>query len=154
MAVLCTISQHRVFKILEWILYIGLSIVSGWFASGVLQQFFSNKTSFSQYEEEVTQYPVVTIILTHQASEAKPEDVFIEYFTRGMVYYQKLEIGGNQFHNEEYNKTEKVILESLQKFDGRKAFRIIQTTKILRRNLPVVGFIFNRKKNVSEYMTA
>ena len=149
MAVLCTISQHRVFKILEWVLYIGLSIASGWFASGVLQQFYSNKTSFTQYEEKVTQYPVVTIELRHQVSELKREDVSIKYKTRGMQY-QFIEIGENLLHNEKYNKTEKVILDSLQSFDGKRAFRIMQTTPILTKNSPGVGITVSLNKNVSK----
>ena len=149
MAVLCTISQHKVFKILEWILYIGLSILAGWFASGVVQQFFSHKTSFSQYEEKVTQYPIVTIILQQPASEVKREDVFIFYATGGMTF-ESLENGENQLHNEKYNKTEKVILDNLQKFDGREAFRIMQTTPILAKNLPRVSIHIYLNKNVTK----
>ena len=36
---MCNISQDKAFKILEWILFIGFSIVAGWFASGVLQHY-------------------------------------------------------------------------------------------------------------------
>ena len=151
MAVRCTISQHRVFKFLEWILYIGLSIVSGWFASGVVLQFFSKKTSFLQYEEKVTQYPVVTIIWMDQVSaELKTEDVVIQYRTIGMQDFEALEIGANQLYNHKYNKTEKVILDSLQKFDGRKAFRIMQTTQILRKNLPSVQIFISLNKNLTK----
>ena len=45
--------KENAFKIMEWIFFIGFSIVAGWFASGVLEQFFSRKTSFSQQEEVV-----------------------------------------------------------------------------------------------------
>ena len=145
----CTITQNMVFKILEWILYIGLSIVSGWFASGVLYQFFSNKTSFSQYEEKVTQYPAVTILLKHKAYDVKTEDVLILYATDGMDF-QSLEIGENLLHNDKYNKTETVILNSLKKFDGRKAFRIMQTTPILTKNSPGAAITVSLNKNVSK----
>ena len=149
MAVLCTISQHRVFKILEWGLYIGLCILSGWFASGVLQQFYSNKTSFTQYEEKVTQYPVVTVELRHQVSELKREDVSIKYKTRGMQY-QFIDIGENLLHNEKYNRTEKVILDSLQDIWENKAFRIMQTTPILTKNSPGAAITVSLNKNVSK----
>ena len=59
---MCNISQDKAFKILEWILFIGFSIVAGWFASGVLQHYFSKKTSFSQNEVEDPVYPVVVIV--------------------------------------------------------------------------------------------
>ena len=55
------VSQTEIIITLEWVLFIGLSIVSGWFASGVFQNFFSEKSSFSQYEEAVTTHPVIVI---------------------------------------------------------------------------------------------
>ena len=146
----CKITKDKIFNILEWILFIGLGIVSGWFASGVLDHFFSNKTSFSQYEEKVTQYPVVTIALNCQASKVKTEDVSIRFKTRG-IFPQVLEIGENHLHNDRYNKTEKVILDSLQRFNGRKAFRIMQTTPIIQKYLPRVVIIVSLNKNVTKY---
>ena len=65
----CSISQDSLFKILEWTLFIGFVISSGWFTSGVLQQFFSGKTGFSQSKEKVTNYPVVNIDFGHPLSE-------------------------------------------------------------------------------------
>lgn len=121
-----TVSQHRehsseerewAFKSLEWTLYIGLSIVSVWFASEDLQQFFSHKTNFLQYGEKVTQYPVVTIELSHnEFDEPKTEDVFIVYETDGMHNPKNLTIGENIWLNEHYNTTERVILDSVQQF--------------------------------------
>ena len=103
-----TISQDKLFKIIEWILFIGFSIVAGWFASGVLEQFFSQKTSFAQLEEMVTDYPVITIApLFRQASDTNlTNNVIITYWTEGMMLLegnkpvmQKLEIGENILHN-------------------------------------------------------
>ena len=74
----CTISQDKLFKILEWILFIGFVIASGWFASGVLQHFFSEKTSFSQHKERVTDYPVVNIMFSRLTSDLNPSDVKIK----------------------------------------------------------------------------
>ena len=102
MVMQCSISQCKVFKIVEWILYIGLCIVSGWFASGVLYQFFSNKTSFSQDEEKVNYYPVVTILLHQKATDVKSADVEIKYATTGMAVFQlhQLKIGENLLNND------------------------------------------------------
>ena len=115
--------------------------------STTVKQFFSNKTSFSQYEEKVTQYPVVTIALNRQASEVKTEDVSIRFKTRG-IFHQVLEIGENHLHNDRYNKTEKVILDSLQRFNGRKAFRIMQITPILKKDRPAVAIKIFLRKNI------
>ena len=127
------ISQHKAFKILEWILFIAFSIVAGWFASGVLEQFFSHKTNFSQHEEKDTVYPVVVIHFYHRhTSEVNLTNVKIIYIVSGMKKYGTLENGRNYFHNDEYNKTEKVILESLENKKGERAFRIIHATPILK----------------------
>ena len=137
------ISHDKAFKILEWIFFIGFSIVALWFASGVLEQFFSHKTSFSQYEEEVSYYPVISIFFyDYQASEVNLNNTKIHYGNpnpdciKEMGY--ALEIGDNYFPSKKYNKTENVILESLEEADGRKAFRIIHATPILEKNLAKV----------------
>ena len=87
-------------------------MVKFFFASGVLEQFFSQKTSFSQLEEKITDYPVVIIMpLFREASKINLTNVIINYWSEGMasdmvkgkVYMQKLEIGENHLHNVIYN---------------------------------------------------
>ena len=56
------VSHNKVFEILEFILFIGFAIIAGWFAHGVLDQFFSQRTSFSQHEKEFTDYPVISMV--------------------------------------------------------------------------------------------
>ena len=58
----CIISQDESFKFLEWIFFIMFIIVAGLFSSGVLQQYFSQKTSFSQTEGEMKNYPVLSMV--------------------------------------------------------------------------------------------
>ena len=116
----CTISQHKAFKILEWILFIGFTFVVGWFASGVIKQFFTSKTSFSQHEIEVKEYPVVVIVFSdYKASEVNLTNVDIfyrikqDYEIPWIKDYVKLKIGKNHFLDQN-SKTVKVILESLE----------------------------------------
>ena len=125
------VSHNKIFKSLELILFIGFTILAGWFASGVLEQFSSHRTSFSQYEKEITDYPVISIDFDRPALEVNLTNVIFIYYTYGTEKDQILEIGENYFHNEEYNLTQKVILESLETSNGNKAFRIIHTTPIL-----------------------
>ena len=73
------ISHKKLVFTLEWTLLIGLKIVSGWFASGVLQNFFSGKSSFSQREEEVKTYPVIVIELIDYSGPISLDDVMILY---------------------------------------------------------------------------
>ena len=148
-----TISKDQAFKIMEWIFFIGFSIVAGWFASGVLGQFFSEKTSFSQHEELVTHYPVISLFFNgYQASEINLTNVIFFYKSRGMncSLGHKLVIGENNLKNDKYNKIEKVILESLETIDGKKAYRIIHTTPILEKKRPKIEisiYTMLKKKN-------
>ena len=129
-----TISRPKLFKILEWILFVGFIIASGCFVSGVLENFFSRKTSFSQHKEKVTEYPVLNIG-NQQWSTTKVSlsDFRIIYKASGMPNFRSLEIGDNHLHNRVYNKTEKVILESLEDFRKLRVLRIIHLTPILKK---------------------
>ena len=134
-----TVILYNIFKIIEWILFIGFTIIAVWFASGVLEQFFLHRTSFSQYEKEITDYPVISIDFDRPALEVNLTNVIFIYKTYGTEKDQILEIGGNYFHNEEYNLTQKVILEILETCNGNKAFRIIHTTPILVKRSRLYG---------------
>ena len=131
-------AQNKVFKIIEWILFIVFIVASGFFVSGVLQQFFSRKTSFSQYKEKVTDYPVVSIILHRNASEFDPSDVQIKYKTSGMTDFQYLKLGKNNLQNNKFNKNETVNLENLENIWKSKGFRIIHETSVLQMNLATI----------------
>ena len=133
-----TIFQDKVFEIIEWALFIGFIMASGWFSHGVLQQFFSRKTSFSQYKEEVTDYPVVNIVINCPGSEINLSSLGIRYRTSGIKWYPKLKLGENHLRNKYYNKTEIVVLESIDKNKKRTMFRVIHVTPILKINMPVV----------------
>jgi len=89
----------------------------------------------------------------------KIEDLEIWYKTTGMTELTddkgyKLEIEQNELHNERYNKTEKVLLDSPQRFDGKKVFRIIHTTPILTKTRPSITITIRqnvKNKTVSKY---
>ena len=92
----CIIAQDKVFKFLEWIFLIGFTIVAGWFASGVLEHFFSRKTGFTQHEKEVTNYSVTILRFAgYKASEINQSNVIVHYITKGMKDYVHLEFGEN-----------------------------------------------------------
>ena len=148
-----TITQDKAFKIIEWILFIGFSIVAGLFASGVIQHFFSQKTSFSQLEEKITEYPVV-IIAPVAHSDVNLNNFKIMYWANGMKYQPslwKLELGENNFYNYIHNTTEKVILQSIENSNGKRAFRITHATPIrkLQKDRPgvMIKIYANFKKN-------
>ena len=55
-------------KFLYWGLYLALCFTSVWFVSGVVDNFLSKKTSFSQTEGYSYERPVITIALTGTGS--------------------------------------------------------------------------------------
>ena len=73
-----TISSKKLVFALEWALLIGLTIISGWFASGVLVNFVSHKSSFSLSEEGVETHPAI-VIEFRDISEISSDDVKIYY---------------------------------------------------------------------------
>ena len=145
----CTISQDKVFKIIEWILFIGFIMASGWFSQGVLQQFFSNKTSFAQYKEKVSDYPVVYIVINCPDSEINLSYWDVKYKASGMAGYQNLTLGENHLPNDNYNKTEIIIFESIDNSRKTKknSFRIIHKTPIIQKNMPSVDIVQYIAKN-------
>ena len=102
-------------------MYIGFSIVAGWFASGVLKQYCAQKTSISQNEGEIKTYPVIRMIFSaYKASEVNLTNVMILYHTRGMNLFN-LTIGENHLYNDKHNKTEEVILKVLKILMGEES---------------------------------
>ena len=66
-------SQVKYFKVIEWTLFLGLSGISAIFMWGVLEKFFSGKTSFTQVEEPIKELPTITLCLS------MPDSRKIEY---------------------------------------------------------------------------
>ena len=56
-----TLSYKKLILPVYWGIYISLCFVSGWFASGVIDNFLARKTSFSQSLESSSKRPVITI---------------------------------------------------------------------------------------------
>ena len=63
------ISAKKLCRVLYWTLYLSLCFISGWFASGVIENYMSGSTSFSQSEETAITRPVITIDLTHKSRQ-------------------------------------------------------------------------------------
>ena len=126
-----TISRDKLFTSLEWVLSIGLCIVACWFASDVMDQFVARKTSFSQHEEPMTEYPAIIIQFPLKPSEVNFSDIKIKYQFGGMQK-RELSIGKNCFSRPGLTKTEDVSLESFEMSYSnnieRRAFRIIHLT--------------------------
>ena len=53
--------QTKYIQVIEWTLYFGLCGLSVFFMYGVLEHFFSGKTSYSQYDEPITELPTIML---------------------------------------------------------------------------------------------
>ena len=73
------VSQKKLVIVLDWGLFIVLNIVAAWFASGVFEQFFSKRSSFSQQEETVDTHPVIVIEFRDFTGPISLDDIKILY---------------------------------------------------------------------------
>ena len=65
--------------------------------------------------------------------------------------WEYLEIGENYLHNDKFNQSETVILESLENSRGERVFRIIHATPILDKNRPSAEIqIYTKLENKTE----
>ena len=76
-------SLTKCFKFIEWTLYLGLGILSAYFMWGVLEKFFSNKSSFTQSEEPIEDFPVITICFVKPEYEYGSDFVIEHGFHKG-----------------------------------------------------------------------
>ena len=122
---------------LYWAIYLGLSFISGWFASGVVEHYVSRKTSFSQKEDVAIKRPVITIEIKPKLNSDQTPlfggNFWIQYCPnykawgyRQCFYLEN--IGEREFLIEKLNKTEKIFFEKVEFYD---AYRIIPLTNLL-----------------------
>ena len=104
----------------------------------VAKHFFSNKTSFSEQKEKITDFPVIFVSFRRSASEFNLSDVKIRYYATGIADWPYLEIGKNDLFNDRYDKNESVIFESIENQWNSKSFRIIHASPILEKNMAKV----------------
>ena len=73
------VSRKKLVIVLDWGIFIVLTIISVWFASGVFEQFLSKRSSFFQREEEIKTYPVIVIEFKDYSGPISLDDVLIYY---------------------------------------------------------------------------
>ena len=131
-------SSEKWFRVFYWGFYLSLFLISGWFASGVVKNFLSKKTSFSQSEDICLERPVFYIdVHWSKTGSAKinltlGDNLNIEYCPFYSYYRKKwckyLNLGSNNVTIGKTGKREEVLLE---KMFERNQFRLIHLTKQL-----------------------
>ena len=86
--------QTKYIQVIEWTLYFGLCGLSVFFMLGVLDNFFSGKTSFSQYEEPIKELPTVMLCF----SKSDSGSTRYEYGSDFKIQYEVLYM--NTFRNQ------------------------------------------------------
>ena len=82
-----SIKLETLFNILDWALFLGLCIAAIIFSTGVWEHFTSQKKSFSQYEQTITDQPTVTICFGHRFFKFLSPT--LEYKKNFVITYEK-----------------------------------------------------------------
>ena len=82
-------TQHFIyFQFIEWSLFIGLCGLSAFFMHGVLDNYFSRKTSFAQSEESVTELPTITFCFPESNSPNIEYRYGIDFVIEYKLFYR------------------------------------------------------------------
>ena len=148
------ISANKLYRVLYWTLYLGLCFISGWFASGVLENYISRKTSFSQDKEIATKRPVISITLNRVSGEwpelKENKNTWISYCTGYKAWplqCEFLNFGENNFLIKDINKTEKVLLDQLG--HNPNITRIIPLTNLLEEKAKANVMVYTLRSKLN-----
>ena len=91
-------NTKNIIKVIEWLIFIGLCILSVFLTHEVLVQFLLKRTSFKIYEEKITDHPTITICYSGDQKEHFPNYRFGSNFGIDASYkYISLEEGKNYY---------------------------------------------------------
>ena len=110
-------SKENSFKVLEWIIFLGLCILSTYFMKGVLMQYYSHDTSFKHSETKLEERPAIVICFT-VIIENGETDYFTSRYSFGKhfnISYQNeiLNIDQEQVPRNNVKEIESVVLREM-----------------------------------------
>ena len=152
-------SLTKYIKLIEWVLYFCLCIISAFFMWEVLDKFFSGKSSFTQSEEPIKESPTVTICLTKPELEFG-KDFEIEYGQHGQdgkfllflkehesSYVLKSEVILEKIATVYFGNCYKVTSKSDSFVKHYTSFTLYFNQSILNDDLPNLKVYFTSEKN-------
>ena len=107
-------NTKNIIKIIEWIIFIGLCILSVFLTHEVLVQFLLKRTSFKIYEEKITDHPTITICYSGDQKEYHPKIEFGSNFDIDITIneaYKHISLEDGENYYENLNQT--IVLEKL-----------------------------------------
>ena len=95
-------NTKNIIKVIEWLIFIGLCILSVFLTHEVLVQFLLKRTSFKMYEVKITDHPTITICYSGDQKEYFPNYRYgsnfgIDSKTKFEFKYISLEEGKNYY---------------------------------------------------------
>ena len=118
-----SIIQVKYFKAIEWILFFVLCGISAVFMYGVLDKFFSGKTSFTQSESSIKELPTITLCFSNPDSRKTDYEYGSDFKIVYKSYNRQQSIILNEGENPEL--LGKIIhLENLTTLYMRKCYKL------------------------------
>ena len=109
-------TKENRFQVLEWIIFLALCCLSFYFMKGVLEQYFSNDTSFKHSEVMLKERPTIVICFT-SIIENDQKKHFTSKYVLGkdfnITYQHENLIIGQEQKTKNVKEVETVILEKL-----------------------------------------
>ena len=88
-----TTHQTKYIQVIEWTLYFGLCGLSVFFMYGVLEQFYSGKTSFSQYDGPITELPTFMLCFSKSDSGVTEYEYGSDFKIKYEIIYKTDNVG-------------------------------------------------------------
>ena len=153
--------QKIFLKFLEWIIFLGLWIISFLFMWEVLQKFNTKDTSFKQYEKPITEFPTITLCTPKESDYDYYSDYNYDY-ENGEETKINIKISSNLFTinftdlNEGENTKEDtnttIILHKMETFFSGTCYKITIFTpnKILEDEILEMEYNFNSSSTIDD----
>ena len=116
-----TVSRDKLIQYVDWVLFIGLVVVAAWFSYGVLDNYWSEKSGFTQSEVANYDRPTISIVPTTRfISSTWHQSAYIQYCAIYALqnYCINVKDGENDIRIPFLNKTESVFLDRREGFPG------------------------------------
>ena len=141
---MCNITLEKCLKLLEWVFFLGLCIISIFFMQEVLRKYTSNATSFTQEKRPLTEQPTITICFKpYDHNFTLGKDFNITYF----YYYnltQKVSLELKSGNNYNVVDNETVILQEMTTYFSGVCQKINIESKFFPRKSKFVGIDFEK----------
>ena len=142
------ITKARIFKVIQWMFFSCLVGLAAYFMVGVLQQYYSKSTSFSQFREPLAELPTITMCFVSSLNGVYDENVVYKYYSDFNIEYEVewgKSIGFLKFGNNFNQFNETVNLEKLDTSYNGDCYKISATfDEYIQSKLTTLILYFNK----------